>query len=249
MLKHQLKRLSPPSTQSGFTIIEGLLAILIVTALLVGIAPVITLSVATRLQARRVEQATQAARTYIDGVRSGKVATPERVIVLDEVDDPLGNKTFNPKRGLFSGTAAPPQGITITDINCRSTRQAFPYCINQPRLSLYCADFDGDGACSNRSTTDLIVQAFRSRTTDPTDDGSKGYLLGVRVYRAAAFNGNTDFQTTQEVGRKVRTNTGGTGEYRAPLVEMTTEVQARPDPEAPPEKQYKDFCDRLGGCQ
>jgi hypothetical protein len=116
---------------------------------------------------------------------------------------------------------------------------------------LYCADFDGDGACSNRSTTDLIVQAFRSGI-DATDDGSKGYLLGVRVYRAAAFNGNTDFQTTKEwldeQGRKVGTNTGGRGDYRTPLVELTTEVQTRPDPEALPEKQYKDFCDRLGGC-
>jgi len=248
MLKHQLKRLSPPSTQSGFTIIESLLAILIVTALLVGIAPVITLSVATRLQARRVEQATQAARTYIDGVRSGKIATPERVRVFTEVNEVTpGNKIFDPKRDLFSDTPAPPQGITITDINCRSPRPAFPYCINQPRLSLYCADFDGDGACSNRSTTDLIVQAFRS-ALPVDDDPSKGYLLGVRVYRAAAFNGNTNFQTTKEVGRKARTNTGGTGDYTAPLVELTTEVQTRPDPEAPPEKQYKDFCDRLGGC-
>jgi type II secretory pathway pseudopilin PulG len=39
---------------------------------MVGIAPVLVLSVATRVQARRVELGTQAARTYIDGVRSGK---------------------------------------------------------------------------------------------------------------------------------------------------------------------------------
>jgi type II secretory pathway pseudopilin PulG len=250
MMKHQLKRLSLPSTQSGFTIIESLLAILIVTALLVAIAPVITLSVATRLQARRVEQGTQAARTYIDGVRSGKVDPPTHVRVLNEVVSPLGNRRFDPKRERFSNTPAPP---SITIANCRSAiLPNFPYCRNQPNLSLYCADFDGDGACKNSSTTDLIVQAFRSGI-DATDDGSKGYLLGVRVYRAAAFNGGTDFQTTKERvedgGKKVATNTGGTGDYRAPLVEMTTEVQSKPNDQAAPEKQYEDFCDRLGGCQ
>jgi type II secretory pathway pseudopilin PulG len=237
MLKHQLKRLSPPSTQSGFTIIESLLAILIVTALLVGIAPVITLSVATRLQARRVEQATQAARTYIDGVRSGKIEAPKHVVVLEEVDQ---NNNFDPKRDDFSA-AREPRSIAIQECE-------LGYCRDNPNMSLYCAEFDGDGVCTNTSTTDLMVQAFRSGT-DAADNGSKGYLLGVRVYRAAAFNGNTNFQTTQQVGRKVRTNTGGTGEYRAPLVEMTTEVQTRPDPEAPPENQYNDFCLRLGGCQ
>ncbi len=232
MMKHQLKRLSPPSTQSGFTIIESLLAILIVTALLVGIAPVITLSVATRLQARRVEQATQAARTYIDGVRSGKIEAPSHVKVLAAAVD----------RQSFSGTIAPRPGVVIP--NCSSGS----YCRDNANLSLYCADFDGDGACQFDSTTDLIVQAFRS-ALPLDDDPSKGYLLGVRVYRAAAFKGGTNFQTTaNRSGKKVATNTGGTGEYRAPLVELTTEVQSRPDPEAPPEKQYKDFCDRLGGC-
>jgi len=234
MMKHQLKRLSPPSTQSGFTIIESLLAILIVTALLVGIAPVITLSVATRLQARRVEQATQAARTYIDGVRSGKIAPPKHVEELVEVD---ANNNFDPKRDQFSDTRAP-RSIAIP--NCRSTLGTFPYCRDNANLSLYCADFDGDGACRNSSTTDLIVQAFRTGI-DAADNGSKGYLLGIRVYRAAAFNGNTNFQTTKDVGRKVRTNTGGTGEYRAPLVEMTTEIAGQSlDP-------FKSFCDRLGG--
>jgi type II secretory pathway pseudopilin PulG len=251
-MTHQLKRLSPPSTQSGFTIIESLLAILIVTALLVAIAPVIALSVATRVQARRVEQATQAARTYIDGVRSGKITAPARVKLLDEVVDlPNGNR-FVPKRDGATGFAelnAPPR---LSIPNCRATADPidpkFPhYCRNAPDLSLYCIDFDGDNICQNSSNKDLIVQAFRSGT-DSADDGSKGYLLAVRVYRAAAFNGSTVFQTTQERlregGKKVATNTAGTGDYRAPLVELTTEVRGTNN-----EKAYDGFCDRLGGCQ
>ncbi len=62
--------------QSGFTIVESLMAIVVVGILLTVIAPVITLSVATRVQARRVELATQAVKTYIDGIRTGAIAAP-----------------------------------------------------------------------------------------------------------------------------------------------------------------------------
>ena len=250
MMKSQPKRLSPPSTQSGFTIIESLLAILIVTALLIGIAPVITLSVATRLQARRVEQATQAARTYIDGVRSRKIDPPDHLRPLAEVqvDPNTGDKTFVPRIGAFSAIYAPGRGSA--NANCN----AATYCRNQANLSLYCADFDGSGACENSSVSDLIVQAFRSTIADPgnptvaldpTDDGSKGFLLGIRVYRAAAFNGEPEeLLTTQDTGgKKVATNTAGTGSMRLPLVEMTTEVGGTTD------SPYNGLCQRLGGCK
>ena len=67
---HQEQQQTSSSTQSGFTIIESLVAIVVVGILLAAIAPVIVFSVATRVQARRVELATDAAKTYIDGVRS-----------------------------------------------------------------------------------------------------------------------------------------------------------------------------------
>lgn len=251
MMKPQPKRLSPPSTQSGFTIIESLLAILIVTALLVGIAPVITLSVATRLQARRVEQGTQAARTYIDGVRSRKIDPPAHLRPLAEVEPVpgTGKERFVPRIGAFSAINAPGRGIANV-FNC----EAATYCRNQTNLSLYCADFDGSGACENTSVSDLIVQAFRSTIAapgnptvalDPNDNGSKGFLLGVRVYRAAAFNGETEpLLTTQDTGgKKVATNTAGTGSMRLPLVEMTTEVGGTTD------SPYSGLCQRLGGCK
>jgi type II secretory pathway pseudopilin PulG len=40
---------------------------------MIAIAPVMAFSVATRVQARRVELATQAARTYIDALRTGAI--------------------------------------------------------------------------------------------------------------------------------------------------------------------------------
>lgn len=73
MIKPKQQQIPPQSNQAGFTIIESLLAILVVTILMVGVAPVIVLSVATRVQAKRVEQGADAARAYIDGVRSGAI--------------------------------------------------------------------------------------------------------------------------------------------------------------------------------
>ncbi|MBD1932523.1 MULTISPECIES: hormogonium polysaccharide secretion pseudopilin HpsB [Cyanophyceae] len=73
MIKPKQQQIPRQSNQAGFTIIESLLAILVVTILMVGVAPVIVLSVATRVQAKRVEQGADAARAYIDGVRSGAI--------------------------------------------------------------------------------------------------------------------------------------------------------------------------------
>ncbi|MBD1882295.1 MULTISPECIES: type II secretion system GspH family protein [unclassified Coleofasciculus] len=73
MIKPKQQQPISQSSQGGFTIIESLLAIIVVTILMVGLAPVIVLSVATRVQAKRVERGTEAARAYIDGIRSGAI--------------------------------------------------------------------------------------------------------------------------------------------------------------------------------
>ncbi|MCF3569102.1 hormogonium polysaccharide secretion pseudopilin HpsB [Planktothrix agardhii 1806] len=72
----QFKGGSPPATQSGYTILEGLMAVVVVSVMLLAIGPVIAFSVGTRVQAKRVELATQAARSYIDGVKSEGIPAP-----------------------------------------------------------------------------------------------------------------------------------------------------------------------------
>ena len=61
------------SRDGGYTIIESLVAMIVVSVLMIAIAPVMAFSVATRVQARRMELATQAARTYIDALRTGAI--------------------------------------------------------------------------------------------------------------------------------------------------------------------------------
>ena len=259
MIERTPKQASPPSTQSGFTIIECLLAIILVGILMTAIAPVIVLSVATRLQARRVELASQAARDYIEGVRSGKINVPNNIVPLAEVtqvkQSGITTNTFTPKRDKFSQNTAP---RNANPLDCSVTTST--YCRNPPNpsdtlLSLYCVNLDGNG-CNPSNSRNFVIQAFRSTPANqsnpdipanPNDDGSNGYILGVRVYRADGFDGSGPLQRMVDRldangnAQKVATYTGGRGNRQAPLVEMTTEISGSGT-------DYNTLCDRLGGC-
>lgn len=257
---------SMTTKSSGFTIIECLLAIILVGILMTAVAPVMVLSVATRVQARRVEQATMAARSYIDAVQSGTVSMPENTVLMSEVD---ANNKFTSDRASFAQVAAPPS----TPITCPSDITAnpiYPYCNNDISASLYCVDNDG-GGCVNASPRDYIVQAFRSirvipsspgGVVAPPDTGTGGYVLGVRVYRADAFDGAATLQTINvNNGKKVATYAGGKGNQFAPLVELTTEVRPNipnstlpvpgvtPSPTPTAGSAMNSLCERLGGCE
>ncbi|WP_416209783.1 hormogonium polysaccharide secretion pseudopilin HpsB [Nostoc sp. LEGE 06077] len=237
-----IKLKSAQSSESGFTIIESLIALLIVAILMTAIAPALVLSFATRIQARRVELASQAARAYMDGVKAGSINIPNQVVQLNEVN--ATNKTFSSQRGTFSGVAAPSSTLPT----CSSPTNG--YCQNSSNpttvtTSLYCIDRDG-GGCTRTSVQDFIIQAFRSTTATTlsaaTDDATKGYLLGVRVYRADAFNGSSSLKTMKANNSKARTFTAGLGDRQTPLIEIVTEVSSK-------QTKFQDYCSRFGGCQ
>ncbi len=76
MSKHRQQQNLPQSRDGGYTIIESLVAMIVVSVLMIAIAPVMAFSVATRVQARRVELATQAATAYINALRVGAIKPP-----------------------------------------------------------------------------------------------------------------------------------------------------------------------------
>jgi prepilin-type N-terminal cleavage/methylation domain-containing protein len=195
MMPHKQKQHSLQSSQAGFTIIESLLAIIVVTILMVAIAPVIAMSVAARVQAKRVERATEAAKTYIDGVRSGGIqAVP-----------PLF-KTTSPS---FLDKAPPPtQFATKVDWSIKN------------KSGVYCVDLDQKPDCDKNSSRDLQIQAFRTPSPTGPDDPAQGYRLGVRVYRADAFKGSGPSKTTKEQAALK----GTLGARDVPLATMITEL-------------------------
>lgn len=217
------------STQSGFTLIECLLAIVIVGVLMVAVAPALVLSAATRVQARRVEMATQAAQTYIDNLRAGKIPPPPYGIVLKQ-------DLNSPNQKLLDGYPAP-QGVSnwscqLDPLVAGATPTAANFYCKEAnnRPELYCVDLDRDAGCTKG---DYLVQGFRSflpsssnaNLPDPSDNGSRGYMLGIRVYRADGMTVGGPLQTTISRGKRVATHTGGVGDRTAPLVETTTEIR------------------------
>jgi len=214
--KHQQN--PPPSTESGFTVIESLMALIVVSILMIALSPVIVLSVATRVQSKRVETATGAAQSYIDRLRGGTIvpidpndpdihpyvsfvskATPEK---LNKIDPPSASANLDCQANQYCTSPSPSAGS--------------PY-------NLYCVDGNSDGQCTDDNPQDLLIQAFgqnRSDATDPEDRAEDGYQLGIRVYRADAFSDSEPLKqdATQSPA------TGGLGDKKAPLLEITTEI-------------------------
>ncbi|NES19880.1 MAG: type II secretion system protein [Symploca sp. SIO3E6] len=197
------KKTTQPN-QSGFTIIESLVAIIVISILMLGLSPVIFLSVAARVQSRRVERGTEVARTYIDGVRSG--AIPATNVVVGAATD----------RTLEAGPV--PTALNPVDWSDPG--------------GLYCVDLDASGGCEAGSMNDMVVQGFRT-----PGDADRGYLLGVRVYRAHAFSGGEPLQK----GQTQSSFSGTLGNSKVPVVEMTTEIP----PSGAFQDNFSEWCARL----
>ena len=233
MNPRQLQELSAQSNESGFTIIESLVAILVVAILLVAIAPVLVMSTATRVQAKRIELATGAAKAFIDAIKSKTISEAQ-----------VSNTT-----SLSAATAAAPRTVS-------SSTTSGDYLISSAGVpadatSLYCFHNDGKinlpSDCTTYKTTSPVqfyIQAFGNAvgtisTSSAQIDSGQSYRLGVRVYRSDAEFGSL---TAASSGKKAATFTGGLGDRKAPLVEMTTEIVRG-------QSSYSALCDRLGGCQ
>lgn len=217
MLKPQFQQLASKNNRAGFTIIESLVAVIVLGILMTAIAPTIVLSTATRVQSRRVELATQAARAYIDGVSAGNIPSPP-ISTTNSVAAP--------------GTSLSCDNPTTDKGYCSSPKDDSSY-------KVFCVDGTGDGMCTDEESKDLIVQAF-GFNQDSTE-ASQGYRLSVRVYRADAFQGsealkkNDDNENTKVTQS---TFTGGIGKRKAPLLEMVTEISTQ-------QTTFQNFCSRL----
>lgn len=226
------KRKISHTSESGYTIIEGLMAMIVVAVLMSAVAPVIAFAVGTRVQARRLELATQAANSYINWVKNNPTSrTPAR----------LPNTFAN---------------VTVGTLSCADSGE---YCAMTTGIGgqFYCVNGDDVAGCQDDSLTDMIVHGGSISTPssnsdylrnfdDATARGSIGYRMIVRVYRANAFqNAN---QLTSELPSTYANNTGlatsyvkGDQRIERPLFMTQTDISPTTD-------KYQNLCDRLGGC-
>jgi prepilin-type N-terminal cleavage/methylation domain-containing protein len=204
---------------AGFTIMESLIAMVVVSSLMLAISPVLILSASTRVQSRRVELSAQIARSFIDGVRSGRIRAEDITPVNINI-----NQNALSSRNITNST----DGYLIS-----SASMAAP----TSEAGLYCVQSDGtiqppENNCENRL---FFIQARRTSIngSDPND----GYRLAVRVYRR-----DIDFMKPVLANTNTTKNTQavvGSGNKQAPLVEIIADI-------ANNNTSFTDLCNRLG---
>ena len=212
--------LSGRSLEKGFTLIESLVAAVVVTILIVSIGPMIALSTAARVNARRVDQAVQAGRGYIEAVKAGLIDTSGFPASLRNVVNSQGQYTFN-VAAPTSETFPIPSGCTL-DISDPSQKN-----IHNGRVPGVCVDANGDGFRID-DPQDMVIQPMRSGGTDSAVLTNEGFWLAVRVYRADAFASGTALKTETECESIGNSNkqifTGTQGSQACPLVSMRSQI-------------------------
>ena len=228
-----------PSSDQGLTLIEGLVAILIISAVTTAITPMMFLSVATRVQNRRAEQAIQLAHGQIDQVR---VLIEQGLDSQDAIDNHLpplvpdvqsvrdvGPPTGEDGRLLSTNSSCP---NPLPDLGSLGSHQ-----------QAFAVDVSGD--CE----TEFYVQIFRTNEVTATrpDTGLEVpivFRIGVRVYYRNARPNFGDLET--EEASLVMT-TGEGQQTRRPLAALYS-VMAQGDTRLSLER-YRCFVDPdLPGC-
>jgi prepilin-type N-terminal cleavage/methylation domain-containing protein len=229
VIKHKQQQVESSSDESGFTIIESLMAIIVVAILMTAISPVIVLSTATRIQAKRIEQASIAARNFIDGVKTQTI-DPTKIPSVEGGD--LSAATNTNKRNI-------PAGNNVSDYLISTTKMPPPTSSDQNKL--FCVEKDGkikNPDCSTGTENSFFIQAATIKVTGSTPND--GYRLAIRVYRKEAFDTSGALEAS-DVNTKTtqQTFTGGLGKTKTPLVEMTSDITSG-------KTTFSSLCSRLG---
>ncbi|BAY27376.1 hypothetical protein NIES2100_72000 [Calothrix sp. NIES-2100] len=203
MIQRKQPQTTPLSDDSGFTIVESLMAIVVVSILLAAIAPVLIMSTSTRVQARRVELATRVAKTFIDGVKTGSITAPTKTITLEA---PTTAKPRTLADNLVDTTKMPVPTKDDTDL----------YCFKNNTISV-----TSTTNCQENNFDQFYIQAAQIKVKDSSSDD--GYRLAIRVYRSD-IDFSKSLLASTSTSTKQKTFTGGLGSKQAPLVEMTTDI-------------------------
>jgi len=175
-----LRHSPPQSGESGFTILEALVALIIASIMLIGISPLVVISASARVQARRIDLATQAGRSYIDGLRSNSIPPPSTVKDLSQAN-------LEAEEGPPTSLPSDPGACldkNLNSIECTGGTEKPFLVIQAMRNGPDPVDKDGD------------------LKNDPI---SEGYCVALRVYRGDAFDGGAS-PTKTEVFKNSLTN-------------------------------------------
>lgn len=165
---------SSPAPDQGLTLIECLVAIIIITITVLAITPPILLATATRVQSRRTEQANHIAQAEIDRIRS---VVERGGYTINDLPGSIGNN--NPLVNVAAATTPPSTATPLqSPADCPGATR-YPTATPIPVNSLIRVDVDGD------CTPEYMMQVFRNN--GPTLPGTPtppplAFNVGVRVY-------------------------------------------------------------------
>ncbi|MBO1061641.1 MAG: prepilin-type N-terminal cleavage/methylation domain-containing protein [Aphanizomenon flos-aquae CP01] len=204
---------------AGFTIMESLIAMVVVSSLMLAISPVLILSASTRVQSRRVELSSQIARSFIDGVRSGRIEAEDITPVNINI-----NQNALSSRNITNST----DGYLISSASMPAPTSP---------AGLYCVQSDGTIQPPENNCENNLFYIQAGRTSINNSGTNDGYRLAVRVYRR-----DIDFRKPVLANTNTTKNTQavvGSGNKQAPLVEIIADI-------ANNNTSFTDLCNRLG---
>ncbi|MGB3532285.1 MAG: hormogonium polysaccharide secretion pseudopilin HpsB [Microcoleaceae cyanobacterium] len=244
MIKPKLPDKPHSSSEAGYTILEGIMAIVVVTVLLVAISPMIGFAAAVRMQAKRTQLASQAARSYISFVKS----EPTNEDGLSDGERAPGTTYSISSDGTVTtdlSTIGPPGNDLDCDFDEDDPENG--YCDENDK-ALFCVNFDETAGCQNDSPVDMVVQPLARFRGDVDEEGNvvagtidynRGYELAVRVYQASAFKNDVTLKAKD--GEQTEA-TSFIGRRDLPLIQVSTSVAPKGD------NLFSTFCEELEGC-
>jgi prepilin-type N-terminal cleavage/methylation domain-containing protein len=183
----------PPSkaSEQGLTLLECLMAIVVIGLTVTMITPPLVISAATRVQNRRAEQAMQIAQGEVDRIRALAARdehTSSRLPAI--VADGNLQAVTAPNRPAPSWPLKSPSSTCGTAYN---TRVSSPIPANEGLR------IDVDGDCE----ADFFMQTFRTQGTmnnaeairPPKDQRPSAFQVGVRVYSILADGSSGNLET------------------------------------------------------
>lgn len=155
-----LKLKTNSSSEQGLTLLEVIASIVLISVILVAVAPPLLLSTATRVKMRRVSQAQSIAQDEVNRVQGIMARSRDENLPTDEDGNFVGLPDVTNVDDL-DDVAAPDSDSNLREV-----------------------DVNGDG------DADFLVQTFRDQGADFTQGNASGepaiFRMGVRVYSILA---------------------------------------------------------------
>ncbi len=213
LLQTSHRRSSPtPGQAPGLTLIESLVAIIVIAITVAAITPPIFVATATRIQTRRAEQARAIAQGEVDRVRT----LMER-----------GVDNINQLPGVPAAAPASPQALPAAQLSVLTTPMLSPiacptgvdrYPAATPVASDRLTPVDINGDCQ----PDYAMQVFRLPSTIPTGETIPfSFTMGVRVY---AYRATYAALSVQQSSLGLTTGRRDSGPQQRPLAVLYSQI-------------------------